>query len=239
MTVNRLTVLALAALLVIAGAACGSSQHRPEGQVDATSTPEPRQVRVSAGASLAFGDLRALTWASNWIVRGRVVEVQPSQRFSAEMGPLGAQTPQEFLDAWIYTDYVVAVEQVFRGTPQEKVVVRQKGGTIGSVTVESPEYPELRIGDEWIFFLIPPSWDQPGDALWATGVTQGYWRVVGDQVVPMVNIFPTLTRAEFAQAVADALRKGQPSESETLRVVPLEEAPAGPDLPSISATQAS
>lgn len=235
MTVNRLRVLALAAILVIAGAACGSGQNRPEEQVNATSTPEP-VTHIVGGATIGYRDLRELIWASNWIVRGRVVEALPPQRFSAETGPLGAQTPQQVLDARIYTDYVIAVDEVFRGTPRDTIVVRQSGGTIGSITVESPEDPELRVGDEWIFFLVPPDWDQPGDPLWTTGVGQGYWKVVGDQVIPSVKTFPTLSRAEFGQAVATALRESPPINSP---VVPLEEAPVGPDLPSITTPQAS
>jgi hypothetical protein len=193
-------------------------------------------LQTIEGATIGYRDLRELTWASNWIVRGRVVKVLPSQRFSAETGPLGTQTPQQVLDARIYTDYIVAVDEVFRGTPRDTIVVRQSGGTIGSITVESPEDPELRVGDEWIFFLVPPDWDQPGDPLWTTGVGQGYWKVAGDQVIPLRKTFPTLSRAEFGQAVARTLREGPPGNSP---VVPLEEAPAGPDLPSIGTAQAS
>lgn len=235
MTVNRLGVLVLAALLVIAGAACGSDQSRPEEQVNATSTPKP-VVHTIEGATVGYSDLSALTWASNWIVRGRVVKVLPSQRFPAEMGPLGSQTPQEVLDAWIYTDYVIAVDEVYRGTPRDTIVVRQSGGTIGSITVESPEDPELRVGDEWVFFLKPPTWNQPGDPLWTTGVGQGYWKAAGDQIIPHTKTFPTLSRTEFGQAIAKTLRESPPINSPLL---PLEEAPAGPDLPPISATQAS
>ncbi len=235
MTVNRLGALVLAALLIIAGAACGSDQARPEEQVNATSTPK-QVVHTIEGATIGYSDLDALTWASNWIVRGRVVEVLPPQRFPAEMGPLGSQTPREVLDAWIYTDYVIAVDDVYRGAPRDTIVVRQSGGTIGSITVESPEDAELRVGDEWIFFLVPPDWDQPGDALWTTGVGQGYWKVAGDQAIPYSKRFPTLSRAEFGQAIATALRESPPTDSP---VVPLEEAPAGPDLPSITPTQAS
>lgn len=220
---------AVVAVLVIVGIACGRGENQSSGSNTSVTAVASQRVKVS-GATVRYRDIGALTWASTWIVQGRVAEVHPPQRFPAASGPLGTNTPQEFLDTWIYTDYVIAVDSVFRGIPRATITVRQEGGFVGSVSVENSDSPKLAIGDEWVVFLTPPSWDQPGDALWATGAAQGYWRVTDDKVAPAIGVFPTLPRVEFVQAIADALRGGPPSDAP--RIVPLDQAPAGLDLPS-------
>lgn len=237
--------LALVIVVGVASVACGAAQApradspSSETTVGSSASPSASQVHVTGAASFPdIRDLRHLVWASNWIVRGRVVEERPAQRFPAENGPLGDQTPQEYYDTQIYTDYVLAVDQVFRGHPRDTIVVRRMGGTVDSVTLTSEGQPELRVGDDVVVFLVPPAEPQPGDGLWETGGPQGHWRVTDNQVVPVKSDYPTLPVAQFGQAIADALRQGPPADMGR-PLVPLQMAPAGPDLPSVSTPEAT
>lgn len=199
----------------------------------------PPQVHVVMGASgYNYPDFPHLAWASNWIVRGKVAQQLPSQRFPAENGPLGTETPQEYYDTQTCTDYTFKVEQVFRGKDTESVTVRRIGGTVDPVTVTSDDQPELRVDDELVLFLIPPDDSQPGNALWVTGDQQGYWRVENNRVVPARSDYPSFSLTQFGQTITDVLKQDPPSDLGN-RLVPLSEAPAGSGLPAVSVTPAS
>lgn len=245
MKASKLRGLALVIVAVVASVACGEAQtplvnsSSTGATVGSSASPSTDPVGVGVTTTFVnFPDLHHLVWASNWIVRGRVIEERPAQRFPAENGPLGAQTPQQYYDTQIYTDYVLAVDQVFRGYPRDTIVVRRMGGTVGSVTLTNESQPELHVGDDLMVFLVPPERPQPGDGLWETGGLQGHWRVADNQVVPERGDYPTLPVAQFGQAIADALRQGPPSDMKGMQV-PLQTAPAGPDLPSVPAPEAS
>lgn len=224
-------ILVVASVLAVAG--CGRPSPGttpPPASGTVTGTHAVTQVGLHT-LTVALPSIRYLTWPSVLIVQGRVEKVLPAQPFPAENGPLGTLTPKQYYDTQVYTDYVVAVEKVFRGGPVETVTVRQMGGTVGSVSLNADGYPHMTVGDEFLLFLIPPSTPQPGNALWAAGDAQGYWRIEGDQAVPSVGGFPTLQASLVGEAISTALRQGPPADL-PLKPVSLEDAPPGPDLPS-------
>lgn len=118
MRTSKLRGLALVIVVVVASVACGEAQTPLVDSSSTGTTVGSSASPVGVGVTttfVSFPDLHHLVWASNWIVRGRVVEERPAQRFAAENGPLGAQTPQEYYDTQIYTDYVLAAGQSHLG----------------------------------------------------------------------------------------------------------------------------
>lgn len=207
-----------------------------------TTTPTPTPTTAEAtptvllGASVsvlavAISDMRELTWASSEIVHGTVAEKLPSERFPAVDGPLGTMTPQNYYDLQIYTDYVIDVDQVFRGAPTKTVTLREQGGQVDGVVLDATaQYPELHVGDDLVLFLVHGYPEKSGDALWATGVSQGIWLPNGDKYAPYHGQFAPTDLTEIGHAVADALQQGPP-EGLPLDLVPLDQSPPGPDLP--------
>jgi hypothetical protein len=193
-------------------------------------TPTASRGAMVTGDPVGIRDMRELAWVSSLIVHGTIAEKLPSQRFPAVDGPLGTMTPQDYYDLNIYTDYVIAVDQVFRGNPTDRVTLRQAGGRVGDTELVAENSPELHPGDDLVLFLTPDYPDRPGDAFWPTGAEQGIWLPNGAEYGPYHGLISPLDLAGIGQAVADALNQGPP-EHPPLKLVSLEESPPGPDLP--------
>jgi len=193
-------------------------------------TPTPSLMSSVSGLEVARRDMRELTWTSSLIVHGTVAEKLPAARFPAVDGPLGTMTPQNYYDLQIYTDYVIDVDQVFRGADVDQMTLRQMGGRVGDVELDaSANFPELHPGDDLVLFLTPDYPERPGDAFWEN-TSQGVWLRDGGEYVPYHGQFGPLNLAGIGQAVADALNQGPPEPSPP-DVVPLDQSPPGPDLP--------
>ncbi|HVX29485.1 MAG TPA: hypothetical protein VHA53_03315, partial [Nitrolancea sp.] len=147
-------------------------------------TPTASMMVGVTGDPVGIPDMRDLVWVSTLIVHGTIAEKLPSQRFPAVDGPLGTMTPQNYYDTHIYTDYVIAVDQVFRGNPTDRVTLRQVGGRVGDAELVSTNDPELHPGDDLVLFLTPDYPDSPGDAFWPAGDFQGIWLPDGDEYAP-------------------------------------------------------
>jgi len=166
----------------------------------------------SGGAIVQLGTLDELAWASHQIVVGTVVEILPPV-WGAVLNP-GYSNHRP-----IYTDYVVQVEQRLRGTPVERVRVRQVGGTIDGRTQESGDTVPMAVADaeEPTYFLA--------------GVGQGFWQVRDDDtVVPFAahyNQHAARTIAEIRHVVAEAL-SSDPPKPMPVPAVSLDAAPLAP-----------
>ena len=249
----RIFIVATAAIVVAGG--CGSSSLSSEQRTSAATpvstvtapamatptslvsaspvdtlvndaTPTIATATIMDILVVALRDMRDLTWGSSMIVHGTVVEKLPSAHLPALNGPLGTETPQGYYDTQIYTDYVINVDQVFRGVAPDNITLREMGGQINGVSLDATsQYPDLQTGDDLVLFLV--HWD---DALWATGLGQGVWIRNGDAYTPYHSQFTPLNLDEIRHAVADALQQGPPN-GLPLELVPLDQSPPGPDLP--------
>lgn len=83
----------------------------------------------------------------------------------------------------IYTDYVVQVQQRFRGQPEQTVVVRRLGGTIANCTLTNASEPEMAVGQRVLLFLAAPVGDGAGRSFQVLGGYQGQWAVGADGTV--------------------------------------------------------
>jgi len=166
----------------------------------------------SGGAIVQLGTLDELAWASHQIVVGTVVEILPPV-WGAVLNP-GYSNHRP-----IYTDYVVQVEQRLRGTPVERVRVRQVDGTIDGCTQESGDTVPMAVADaeEPTYFLA--------------GVGQGFWQVRDDDtVVPSAahyNQYAARTLAEIRHVAAEAL-SSDPPKPMPVPAVSLDAAPLAP-----------
>ncbi len=166
---------------------------------------------VASATSLeAFQSVRDLTWASQSIVRGRIVQVCPP---GTDQPAVSGQ----------YLDYVLAVEKVYRGQPLARIVVRED--TFGE-PVETGA--EKLVGDSVIMFIAP----ERDGAVFPVGGPQGRWEIRDGRVwAGTCCSTVALTLSEFEQAVAFSLAEG-PSDRMPGDPVSLADAPKGPDLPS-------
>lgn len=80
------------------------------------------------------------------IIKGRVITSLPSLRRDERV-------PQS-----VESHSVVAIDRVFKGIVPDGagvVTVVQEGGTVDRITVEVQEVPLMKVGEEYIFFLVP------------------------------------------------------------------------------------
>lgn len=83
-------------------------------------------------------DVAQLTQRAAIIVRGIVSSPQP-----------------KWIGRVIYTEYRLQVQETLKGAPRSSVTVAVVGGALGNVRLAVPGAPELRDGDQLIFFGVP------------------------------------------------------------------------------------
>lgn len=183
-----------------------------------------------------FGDVAHLSWSSTAIVRGTVIEELVPQHVIFDDPNRDPQIPISD-PSEIYTEYVVRIDDIYRGMVADTLKIRRQGGTIDNVTVINESEAELRVGLEAVFFLIPMPEPYAGDFLVLAGGPQGVWWVQGEEVVPAGSEgqAESMLLSELEMAIADALRQPPPDDlttaDGTILYVPLAVAQLGPDLP--------
>ncbi|HEU4793944.1 MAG TPA: hypothetical protein VFS96_09830 [Nitrolancea sp.] len=164
---------------------------------------------ASATSWVAFESVRDLTWASQSIVRGRIVQVCPLDMTKSD-------------EAGQYREYVLAVDKVYRGQPPDRIVVRDYayGGPVETGVEEL-------VGDSVVMFLAP----ERDGAISPVGGPQGSWEIRDGRVWGWTCCsIVALTLSEFEQAVAFSLTE-EPSDRMPGDPVSIADAPIGPDLP--------
>ncbi len=131
-------------------------------------------VLVTMGALSALGttlvamDVPALTRASDLVVRGTVVRVEP--RWTEDKRR-------------IITDSEILVSEVLKGNVTgQTVVVMQPGGAIGDVGQLVHGTAKFSLGDEVVVFL-----ERRGDRAFVVGLAQGRFLVDRSGATPMVK----------------------------------------------------
>lgn len=197
----------------------------------AATAPPPVECSFFVSAAIAMYDsVEQLAWLSHEIVVGTVVE---------EFPPAWDDPPDvEFSPApIIYTDYLVQVDQRFRGGAGETLRVRQPGGQIGSCMQSYEPQVPLTVGEQAVLFLIPQEHhgaDAP-EAYVVFGGPQGYWPIdaagtITTEIGHLVSL-DGLTVKAFGARVREILAAGVPDDPPWLRkeAVPLDVAPLPPN----------
>ncbi len=173
---------------------------------------------------IAVDSLEGLAWMSRLIVAGPIVE----ELGSAFGGPGhrdmdGART--------IYTDFILEVEQQYRGEPLERVQLRVSGGTIGDCVQTVDPTVTLAQGMRVLLFLFEEHVE--GDLPPAYFVSPiGAWTVSDDGTISSADQGNNpaggdgMTVDEVGTLVIETLA-GPPS-SDAHWIVPIDEAPATP-----------
>jgi hypothetical protein len=173
---------------------------------------------------IAVESLEGLTWMSRLVVVGTVVE---------ELGSAFGGPGHRDMDGArsIYTDYVLEIEQQFRGAPLERVQLRVSGGTIGDCVQTVDPTVTLTQGMRVLLFLLEEHVE--GDLPPAYFVSPiGAWTVSDDDTISSADQGNNpaggdgMTIGEVGALVAETLA-GPPSR-DAHWVVPIEEAPATP-----------
>ncbi len=117
------------------------------------------------------------------VVVGTVIDVQAATH---DIGP------------GVFTEYVVAVEEVLLGAPAEELVIRVPGGAAGDYRTVVPGMPAMRMGERVVLFLEPLPTAPFGDArpAWIPfGLEQGVWREEGGRWIrgDQEGLLPTTT----------------------------------------------
>jgi hypothetical protein len=135
---------------------------------------------------LSLDDMIAKSTA---IVRGKV-----SSAFAAQSGPA------------IYTHYRIAVSERFKGPVQAEVEIVVPGGTLRGVQQMLLGAPEIKTGEEFVFFL----WTGRSGMTQIMGLTQGLFSLPQNG-----STDPVATRAASRELMLDR-GTGQPVKDQTL-----------------------
>lgn len=73
----------------------------------------------------------------------------------------------------IYTFYTIQVTEQFKGTSQNSITVAVPGGAVNNLRQTFPGAPELKAGDDFVFFL----WTGKSGITQIIGLTQGLFRL--------------------------------------------------------------
>lgn len=126
------------------GAGTRASQDVARGQ-----QPDPgKQCAISEPLFASIDTVDALSWASYRIVVGTIVERLPSAYGTMMLSDQLPNPP-------IYTDYVVRVEQTFRGRPIGTIRLRRAGGTLDGCADDEEGLP-IVVGNRVLLFLNFP-----------------------------------------------------------------------------------
>ena len=141
------------------------------------------------GATLERLTLDDMIRQSTAIVRGKVTGSSAAFR-----GPV------------VYTHYAIQVTESFKGSPVNTTDVVVPGGTVNRLRQTFPGTPQLRAGDEFVFFL----WTGPSGLTQVIGLTQGLFSLPAG-----ASADPVARRAASTEIMLDQ-STGQQVKDETL-----------------------
>ena len=146
-------------------------------------------LTVAHSATLERLSLGDMITQSTAIVRGKV-----TGSYAARSGTI------------IFTYYAILVTESFKGPSRNSVTIAVPGGTANNLRQTFPGAPELKSGDEFVFFL----WTGQSGRTQIIGLTQGMFRLSAGTSADLVA-----TRAASAELMLDR-NTGLPVRDKTL-----------------------
>ena len=146
-------------------------------------------LNLAQGATLQRLSLDDMIAQSTAIVRGTV-----TGSYAAMSGTI------------IFTYYTVQVSEQFKGTAQNTVTVAVPGGSANNLRQTFPGAPELKTGDDFVFFL----WTGKSGTTQIIGLTQGLFRLSTG-----TSADPVATRTASAELMLDRVT-AKPVKDQTL-----------------------
>lgn len=228
MSGKRLVFL-LVALLALGLTAFGTMDVRAgRGQQPGGATPTAAPGAECDGTIYArpigLDGIEKLAWASQQVVVGTVIQQLPAV-WEYPSSPQADPTTRR-----IVSEYVVQVEQRFRGLPGDTIRVRRPGGTLDGCTQTNDLEPALAVGQRLILFLSFSRQTATVLSYNVTGAFQGTWNVKADGTVALdprldrLSRYQGLSLAQVEGLVWTALT-GPPPPGLGNFLVPLDQAP--------------
>ena len=160
----------------------------------------PKTEVVHMEASYAHRSEKDLVDLADTIIRGKVKEQLPSKQGAPGLSNL------------IYTDTIVAVEEIYKGVPYSDLIsIRKKGGKVGNV-IAIYEYGSFEVEEEVILFLVK---DDRGfideDYYFTVGGPQGMFHLkeneVGEQIFESRLGRYTLKRSSVKKQIENTMKE--------------------------------
>lgn len=229
----------LVAIVLLAVTACGEVDDIESSHAGAEPTASPQspleasRIELSEGecvvtsASMAqVPDIFSLSWAAERIVIAEVAEVLPSV------------PDPKYPTVALHTDTVVRVEKTLRGESAIDLIIRRSGGEIPGGCVDWRGMHRFGVGERFLLFLGRIERAPAEGAYFIVGEAQGHWEL-DDANVVIGELPPHLAAYEGAriESIAQEIRMALDADAPTrdiagvYRVVTLNDAPAGIDLP--------
>ena len=83
----------------------------------------------------------------------------------------------------VFTYISILVDEPFKGERRESVLIRQVGGTVGTIQMSVAGVPQFKSGETAIVFLKR----QAGGTFQVVGMNQGLYEIIGDFAVSNVS----------------------------------------------------
>lgn len=137
---------------------------------------------------VGLDSVEKLAWASQQIVAGTVTEQLPATWVYPATQQAGPPTRR------IISEYVVRVDQRFRGISGDTVRVRRPGGTLDGCTQTNAMEPDFVVGQRRVLFLSFSQQTNTVSSYNVTGAIQGAWAIASDGSVTPDTRLSTLAR---------------------------------------------
>lgn len=132
-------------------------------------------VTSTASWAMGYGSIKALTNGADVIVMGNVVSGNTYKNYYGD---------NDFI---VYTNYTIAVTQVYKGKVADHIIVKQTGGKIDDKTYEIVDDPLLPSNTQMILFL-----KQFGpESYFIIGGPQGRFHVIDGKVYSIGELYDT------------------------------------------------
>jgi hypothetical protein len=176
------------------------------------------------GSVMRYDSVSDLSWRATHIVTGTITDELEPVKEDPVSGPSSSERSQH---PTVYTDTIVEVDKTFRGDVRETVIIRQAGGTVDNLTTRVSPTVHFQSDERVLLFLHDISDRQHADEnmFHVVGVDQGKW-----EFTEAGTVEARLGKMELG-AVIDEIRDALSEDQQGGDSVPLDQSPAGPDLP--------
>lgn len=193
---KKFLLVAFAGVAIVAGIAAfaflvGGTATPPVAAPVATATQPvtPMGITIHPNWVAEVVNLSFLNKNAESVVIGRVVEILPP-KWDIPDGRQPALLP--WSDTLIYTDAIVQVDRVVKGSVPSRIVVRTIGGAIGIYSVVVEGETNLEAGQKVLLFLTKEGQldNKAGDdgAYWVVGSQHGKFTVTDDNFAVRHNV---------------------------------------------------
>lgn len=166
--------------------------------------PEGTEHVVVTGLAAGYAG-EELVKESSLVVYGEIMAI--SEGFKV-LGPEGQDG--------IMTDITISPIETYRGEVRDEITIRLEGGLADGVYEDYSDYPEFKLGEEWMFFLYKEETggglNTDDDYYYLVGISGGAFMVIDDELEDALDLESDIVIPEndtlFVKA--DSVKYGDP-----------------------------